>query len=231
MDNVEVIETDGHTIAIIIYAEYVKDGMVVGLGTGSTVEWTIRKLGELIKDGLEIVGIPTSVRSEELAKELNIPLTTLLDHPVIDLTIDGADEVDPKLNLIKGMGGALTREKIVASNSKQEIIVVDDSKLVEVLGTKSPLPVEVTPFAWNCCKNTLERYDSEPVLRMKDKQEFITDNNNYILDCRFKGITKPDILELKINNTPGVIENGLFLNLTDMVITASHEGIRVLNSN
>jgi ribose 5-phosphate isomerase A len=214
-------------------AEYVEDGMVVGLGTGSTVEWTIRKLGERVKDGLKIIGIPTSIRSETLAKELGIPLSTLLDHPVIDLTIDGADEVDPKLNLIKGLGGALTREKVVAANSKKEIIVVDESKLVELLGTKSPVPVEVIQFAWNTCKTKLESLPCEPILR-KDKNNpqlnYVTDNDNFILDCKFSGIQSPIELELKLNNIPGVIENGLFLNLTDLVVVASAEGIKILTS-
>jgi ribose 5-phosphate isomerase A len=168
-----------------------------------------------------------------LAKELGIPLTTLLDHPVIDLTIDGADEVDPKLNLIKGLGGALTREKVVAANSIKEIIVVDESKLVEQLGTKAPLPVEIIKFSWNTCKSKLESLQCEPILR-KDKKNpqvnYVTDNDNYVLDCRFKGIQSPTELELQINNIPGVIENGLFLNLTDLVVVASAEGIKVLTS-
>lgn len=209
-------------------AEYVKDGMIVGLGTGSTVEWTIRKLGELVKDGLEIIGIPTSVRSETLARELGIKLTTLIEHPKIDLTIDGADEVDPKLNLIKGLGGALTREKIVAASSKKEIIAVDESKLVEVLGTKAPVPVEVIQFAWNTCKTSLLSLNAKPVLRMADEKEYVTDNNNYILDCKFNQINNPEELEMKINNIPGVVENGLFLKLTDIVIVASAGGVEIL---
>jgi ribose 5-phosphate isomerase A len=211
-------------------AEYVKDGMVVGLGTGSTVEWTIRKLGERVADGLDIIGIPTSVRSEVLAKELGIALSTLLEHPKIDLTIDGADEVDPNLNLIKGLGGALTREKIVAANSRDEIIVVDDSKLVELLGTKSPVPVEVIPFAWNTCKFKLEGLQPKPspILRKATEGIYVTDNNNYILDCRFEKINEPLLIESKINNIPGVIENGLFLNLTSSVIVASLDGIKTL---
>ncbi|WP_455392040.1 ribose-5-phosphate isomerase RpiA [[Eubacterium] cellulosolvens] len=211
-------------------AEYVKDGMVVGLGTGSTVKWTIRKLGSMVKEGMEIIGIPTSIRSENLAIDLGIPLSTLIEHPMIDVTIDGADEVDPKFNLIKGLGGALTREKIVAANSKKEIIVVDDSKLVDTLGTKAPVPVEVIQFAWNTCKNQLTRLQCEPVLRMVEQNRYVTDNNNYILDCRFSGIPSPDELELQINNIPGVIENGLFLHLTDMVVVASAQGVSVLTS-
>jgi ribose 5-phosphate isomerase A len=208
-------------------AEFVKDGMIVGLGTGSTVEWTIHKLGQMVKDGLNITGIPTSIRSEKLALELGIPLANLIDQPIIDLTIDGADEVDPQFNLIKGLGGALTREKIVASCSKYEIIVVDDSKLVDVLGTKSPVPVEVLPFAWNTCKNSMEKLHSVPKIRMAENENYVTDNNNYILDCRFDSITDPLGLELSINNIPGVIENGLFINLTNMVIVASPGGIKV----
>jgi len=209
-------------------AEFVKDGMIVGLGTGSTVEWTIRKLGELVQDGMEITGIPTSIRSEELAKQLKIPLATLIEQPEIDITIDGADEVDPGFNLIKGLGGALTREKIVASVSKKEIIVVDDTKMVQLLGTTAPVPVEVIPFSWNICKAKLQKLNGEPIVRMKDGKEYLTDNGNYILDCRFNGIPDPDDLELKINNIPGVIENGLFLHLIDMVINASPEGIEIL---
>jgi ribose 5-phosphate isomerase A len=209
-------------------AEYVTEGMIVGLGTGSTVEWTIRKLGERVSEGLDIIGIPTSIRSEKLAKEVGIELTTLLKHPVIDLTIDGADEVDPNLNLIKGLGGALTREKIVASCSKQEIIVVDDSKVVDVLGTKAPVPVEVLQFAWNTCKDKLEKIPSEPKLRKLGDKKYITDNNNYILDCRFESITNPHEIENKIITIPGVLENGLFLGLTNMVIIASKEGMKIL---
>ena len=211
-------------------AEYVKDGMVVGLGTGSTVEWTIRKLGDRVKSGLDIVGIPTSIRSEELAKQVGIPLTTLLERPKIHVTIDGADEVDPKLNLIKGLGGALTREKIVAASSKQEIIVIDDSKLVDMLGTKAPVPVEVLQFAWSTCSSKLECLNSKPVLRKVGEHAYITDNNNYVLDCRFNGIPEPESIDAKINAIPGVLENGLFLKLTDMVIIASETGIKTLTS-
>jgi ribose 5-phosphate isomerase A len=200
----------------------------VGLGTGSTVEWTIKKLGERVKEGLNIKGIPTSDRSEILAKELGIPLTTILDNPEIDLTIDGADEVDPDLNLIKGLGGALTREKVVAANSKREIIVVDDTKIVQMLGTKAPVPVEVIPFAWSTCELKLKAFGCEPKLRMKEQNTYVTDNGNYILDCWFDGITEPEMIESQINNLPGVIENGLFLKLTDMVIIASSEGIKIL---
>lgn len=213
-------------------AEYVKNNQVVGLGTGRTVKWTIMKLGELVRtEGLKIVGIPTSKDSERLAKKVGIPLTDLVAKPVIDITIDGADEVDPDLNLIKGHGGALTREKIVASCSKKEIIVVDYKKIVKLLGTEKALPVEVLPFAWNVCQISMAALNSKPVLRMEnDKKEYVTDNGNYILNCKFDGITNPLQLEQEIINTPGVVENGLFLNLVNKVIVASKDGVEILSN-
>jgi len=174
------------------------------------------------------LAVATSLQTEKLAKEEGIPLTTLEEHPVIDLTIDGADEVDPKLNLIKGLGGALLREKIVAKASKQEIIVVDDSKLVKTLGTKAPLPVEVLPFAWKPLEKELEKLGCKPRLRVKDGERFLTDQGNYIFDCYFSSIKDPYALEQKLNNIPGVIEHGLFLDLADMVIVASSSGVKIL---
>lgn len=212
-------------------AEHAKDGMVVGLGTGSTVYYTILKLGAMVKDGLDIIGIPTSVRTEELAKEVAIPLTTLEEHPAIDLTIDGADEVNPELNLIKGMGGALLREKIVASVSKKVVIVADGSKVVDRLGTRSPLPVEVVPFGLSGVKNRLEDFDCTIDLRMGEEGVYVTDNGNYILDLGFVnigGIDEPKSLEKEINNIPGVVENGLFINIANAAIIASEKGIKTL---
>jgi ribose 5-phosphate isomerase A len=209
--------------------EYVKDGMVVGLGTGSTVYFTIKKLGMLVSEGLDIIGIPTSIQSEKIALESQIPLSTLEEHPQIDITIDGADEVDPNLNLIKGMGGALFREKIVATASKMEVIVVDPSKMVEILGTKSPLPVEVSSFGWKICFEKLKTLGCSPQLRKKDKEPLISDNKNYIIDCQFEKIDDPYGLESKINNIPGVIENGLFLGLTDLVIIGTEDGCQLFS--
>jgi len=206
-------------------ARFVKDGMVVGLGTGSTVAYTIKKLGEAVKEGLRITGIPTSIESEKLARSSGIELSSLKEHPEIDLTIDGADEVNPDLDLIKGMGGALLREKIVAKASKVEIIVVDESKLVKVLGLKTPLPVEVLPFGLLATKKEVEKFGCEVMLRKSGESAFITDNGNYILDCKFESIREPHKLENALNNIPGVVENGLFLDIADRVIVAKQKGI------
>jgi len=211
--------------------EHIKDGMIVGLGTGSTVEYTLRKLGKLIKEKkLNIKGIPTSIHTKRIAKEENIQLTTLDENPVINLTIDGADEVDSYLNLIKGGGGALTREKIIAFNSEKVIIVVDDSKVVKALGIDFALPIEVVKFAWQSTKETLKGFGCEVNLReIMDNEPYITDNGNYILDCEFERITNPEELEKEINNIPGVVENGLFVGLVDEVIVGGKQGIVTLD--
>ena len=208
--------------------EYIEDGMIVGLGTGSTTKYAIKKLGELVSEGLNIQAIPTSLQTKKIAKQENIPLTTLEEHPVIDITIDGADEVDSNLNLIKGGGGALTREKIVAYHSKIEIIVVDESKVVKSLGIDFPLPVEVVKYGWKATKKSLEEFGCNVELRTIMDQPYITDNGNYILDCEFNRIEDPEELEKEINNIPGVIENGLFIGLVDDVIVGSKRGIITL---
>ena len=220
--------------------KYIEDGMILGLGTGSTVEYTIKKLGELVRNGLNIKGIPTSVRTKRLAKEENIPLTTLEENPEIDLTIDGADEVDSDLNLIKGGGGALTREKIIAFNSKKVIIVIDDSKIVKCLGIDFPLPVEVTKFGWTSTKKALEGFDwahekgtrreigCSVKLRKIMGEPYVTDNQNYILDCEFERIEEPEQFEIDINNIPGVVENGLFIGLVNEVIVGGKQGIMTI---
>ena len=207
---------------------YIEDGMIVGLGTGSTVEYVLKKLAELVKDGLDIKGIPTSMHTRKIAKECEIPLTDLDENPEIDVTIDGADEVDPKLNLIKGGGGALTREKIVAFNSKKEIIVIDESKIVKTLGVNFPLPVEVLKYGWASTKKALETFGCTAELRKIMNEVYITDNANYILDCDFERIDDPEQLEKDINNVPGVVENGLFVGLVDEVIVGSKQGIMTL---
>jgi len=208
--------------------EHVDNGMVIGLGTGSTVKYAIKKLGERVNTGLKIEGIPTSLRTKKLAKECNIPLVDLNDYAEIDLTIDGADEVDSFLNLIKGGGGALTREKIIAYHSKKEIIVVDETKVVKKLGVDFPVPVEVTKFGWNATKKTLEELGCTTELRTIMDEVYITDNSNYILDCDFGRINEPEVLEKEINSIPGVIENGLFINLADEIIVGSKQGIITL---
>jgi len=221
--------------------DHIKDGMIVGLGTGSTVEYALHKIGSLVNDGLEIHGIPTSLHTRRIAKEQNIPLTTLEEHPEIDVTIDGADEVASDLNLIKGGGGALTREKIIAYHSKKVIIIVDDSKIVKALGIDFPLPVEVLKFGWKSTKKALEKFGWQPAKQSLDEEActvelrkimgdepFITDNGNYILDCEFIRIDHPEELEFNINNTPGVVENGLFIGLVNEVIVGGKQGIMTL---
>ncbi len=210
--------------------EHIKDGMIVGLGTGSTVEYSLRKLGTLVRDGLKIQGIPTSIHTQRIAKKENIPLTTLEENPVIDITIDGADEVDSNLNLIKGGGGALVREKIIAFNSKKVIIVIDDSKVVKALGIDIPLPVEITKFGWTSTKKTLENFECEVELRkVMGDEPFITDNSNYILDCEFERIAEPEQMEIDLNNIPGVVDSGLFIGLVDEVIVGGKQGILTLD--
>jgi len=196
----------------------VRDGDVVGLGTGSTAYFAVVALGERVKAGLKIIGIPTSVRTADLARQLGIPLTTLDEHPEIDITIDGADEVDPKLNLIKGGGGALTREKVVASASKKMVVVADSSKVVAVLG-KFPLPVEVITFARTVAERKIASLGGSPTLRLKpDGSPYLTDNGNQILDCSFGKIDDPPGLARELNGMPGVVEHGLFIGLAKLAI-------------
>lgn len=210
--------------------DYVKDGMVLGLGTGSTAYWVVEGLGKRVADGLSVVGIPTSERTAAQARGLNIPLSSLAEQPAIDLTIDGADEVQRgTLQLIKGLGGALLREKIVAAASRQLVIVVDHEKLVDQLGERTPVPVEVVQFGWQATAASLARLGAEPVLRhATEDHPFITDGGNYILDCRFPGIADPPRLEQQIGMTVGVVESGLFIDRTSAVVVASADGIEIL---
>lgn len=204
--------------------EYVKDGMTIGLGTGSTAEYAVKRVGELVKQGFKLTCVATSKRTEELAESCGIDVVPLCDVDSVDVTIDGADEVDPNLQLIKGLGGALLREKIVAAASVTEVIIVDESKLVESLGSKAPLPVEVIKYGHNRTAYALKRQGCEPVMRMKDGKPFITDGNNYIYDCRFAEIPSPFFLESRIDVIPGVVENGLFLNMAAVVLVAHADG-------
>ena len=205
--------------------EYVRDGMVVGLGTGSSAGFAIQALGERVADGLSIRAVPTSEASAKLGKEVGLDIQSLEDYPVIDLTIDGADEVDPQLELIKGLGGALLREKIVAGATAREIIVVDPSKLVDRLGSRSPVPVEVVPFGWAAARRQLTELALTVELRQTAAGEtFVTDNGNFILDCQFERIDDPAALERRVNAISGVVENGLFVGLADMVIVAHEDG-------
>ncbi|HVL48983.1 MAG TPA: ribose-5-phosphate isomerase RpiA [Candidatus Thermoplasmatota archaeon] len=206
--------------------EFVESGMVVGLGTGSTAAHAVKRLGERAKnDGLRITGVPTSLATERLAREVGLPLATLDDVDRVDLTIDGADEVDPKLDLIKGLGGALLREKIVASVTARQIIIVDATKIVPKLGTKAPLPVEVLPFGQAAVKRALEARGWKVELRRRDGKPFVTDNGNLVFDVRFaEGIEDAAALEREVNTIPGVVDNGLFVGRTWKVVVAEADG-------
>jgi len=196
---------------------FVRDGQVVGLGTGATASYALQYLGERVLAGLKIRGIPTSDRSRELASNLGIPLTTLDECPEIDVTIDGADEIDPELCLIKGGGGALLREKIVASASKQLVIIADSSKQVPVLG-KFPLPVEVIRFAQALVSRRISALGASVKLRAGSGGPFVTDEGHHILDCTFGRIDDPAALARQLDSIPGVVEHGLFLNMADVVL-------------
>jgi ribose 5-phosphate isomerase A len=205
--------------------ELIEDGMVVGLGSGTTAACGIRALGERVAQGLRVTGVPTSDAAADLARACGIPLATLEEQPDIDLTFDGADEVDPELNLIKGMGGALLREKLVASTTARQLILVDPAKMVARLGTRVPVPVEVVPFGWSLVRRALERRGLEATLRREGDRPFVTDNHNYILHCRFAaGVAEPAAAEAWLNGIPGVVENGLFVGLTDVVIVGQPDG-------
>ncbi len=209
--------------------DHVKDGMIVGLGTGTTAEFAVKKLGKLVREGLSIKGIPTSNRTKKLAKAEGIPLIDFSESMFIDLTIDGADEIDGNLNMIKGGGAALLQEKIVASVSRKEIIVGSKIKMVDHLGA-FPLPVEVIPFGWQVVFNQLESLHANPDLRLNDGQPLVTDQGNFIIDCSFRKITKPKLLEHQLNMIPGVVENGLFINLCTKMILADGDQLIVKDS-
>jgi ribose 5-phosphate isomerase A len=204
---------------------FVRDGMTLGLGTGSTAAHAVRFLGEQVKAGLKIRGIPTSVHTQELAASLGIPLTTLDECQQIDVDIDGADEFDPQLHLIKGGGGALLREKIIASASRQVVIIADSTKQVAVLG-KFPLPVEVIPFAQPLVAKRITALGATVKLRRDAKgNPFVTDEGHHILDCNFGQIADPPTLARKLSDMPGVVEHGLFIDLATVVLCANGENV------
>lgn len=203
--------------------EWIEDGMTVGLGTGSTAYWAILRIGERVKEGLNIRAVASSIRSEQLAKEHGIPFVSLDDIDRIDLTIDGADEVDADLNLIKGGGGALLREKVLAAASDRFVVIVDETKLVRTLG-EFPLPVEIVPFGSRLTLNRLAALGGHPVLREAEGKRYVTDNGNWIADCRFGRIAEPERLGAELNRIPGVVDNGLFTGMTTAVVAGKLDG-------
>src|SRR5262249_4011672 len=212
--------------------EEVENGMVVGLGTGSTAAFVVEGLARRVAGGLRVVGIPTSERTAAQARRLGIPIATFAEHQRLDLTIDGADEVQlGSLELIKGLGGALLREKIVAAASDRLVIVVDQEKLVERLGEHTPVPVEVTQFGWQATAVALAKLGCEPERRYTiGEQPYVTDGGNFILDCRFGPLSDPNATERQLAMTVGTVENGLFVGRTSIVVVASMTGVEALSA-
>lgn len=211
-------------------AEQLRDGMIVGLGSGSTAAMAVNAIGKRVKEGLRIVGIPTSEHTAEQARGLGIPLATLGEYQEIDIAIDGADEVElGTLNLIKGGGGNQLREKIVAAASKHFLVIVDQSKLVKRLGEKAKVPVEIAQFGWQATARVLEKLSGHPALRKEPSGEpFITDGGNYILDCAFGPISSPAELQEELDSVTGVLEHGLFIGMAGQVAIGAQEGVRLL---
>ncbi|HEX5226804.1 MAG TPA: ribose-5-phosphate isomerase RpiA [Bryobacteraceae bacterium] len=207
----------------------VENGMIVGLGTGSTAKHAVDAIGKRVKEGLRIVGIPTSEATARQARGVGIEISSLGEHPEIDLTIDGADEIQRgTLDLIKGQGGALLREKVVASASKKLAIIADETKLVDQLGVHFALPVEVVQFGWQATERKLRALGAQTKLRAGDEKPFVTDGGNFIIDCRFSPIHDPAELDRALNSIVGVVEHGLFLKMAARAIVATKDGIQVL---
>ena len=209
-------------------AELVVAGMLVGLGTGSTASYAIRRLGERFRDGLRFTGVPTSVASAEIARSFGIPLLESPSAAPIDLTIDGADEIgEVGLDLIKGMGGALLREKIVAVSSRRLVIIADETKLSARLSGRVPIPVEIVPFGWESTRARLAALGCQTVLKRDDQgMPYRTDGGNFIVHCRFEGLSEPAAVEQTLSGVVGVVETGLFLGLATTVLVATQIGVR-----
>ena len=208
----------------------VHSGMKLGLGTGSTVAYALDALGEALHEGRirDIVGIPTSQRTAERARELGIPLVELHEVEALDVTIDGADEIDPHLELIKGLGGALLREKMITQVTKRFVIIADERKLVQQLGQKAPLPVEVVQFGWQAHLSFLKREGATTILRERDGAPYLTDNGNYIIDCHFDketGILDPHVLDQRLLGRAGIVDHGLFLHMAAIAYVAGKKEI------
>jgi ribose 5-phosphate isomerase A len=214
--------------AAVAAAELVSEGMLVGLGTGSTAVHAIRRLGERVREGLRFTGVPTSVASAELAASLGIPLLEQPDATTIDLTIDGADEIgEADLSLIKGMGGALLREKIVAVASRRMVVIADETKLSPRLSGRVPIPVEIVGFGWASTRARLTALGFQTVLKRDAAgQPYRTDGGNLIVHCRFDGLSEPAAIEQALSNVVGVVETGLFLNLATTALVATQAGVR-----
>jgi ribose 5-phosphate isomerase A len=208
--------------------QFVHDGQIVGLGTGSTAAYAVQFIGDRVKAGLKIRGIPTSIHTREAAAKLGIPLTSFDEVQHIDVTIDGADEFDPHLNLIKGGGGALLYEKVVASASGKLVIVADSSKQVPMLGS-FPVPVEVITFALPLVRREIEQLGAAVVVRQKDGKAFVTDEGHHILDCHFGRIPDPPTLSTKLSDIPGIVEHGLFINRASVVLVAHGDKVTELH--
>jgi len=211
--------------------KHVQEGFVVGLGSGTTAAYAVQEIGERVRQkDLHVLGVPTSHQALKLAVSCGIPLTTLDEHPQLDLTIDGADQIDRELNLIKGMGGALMREKIVASAAKQFVVVADETKLAEKLGTNHPIPLEVLPFALPTVMTKVQELNGKPILRESEGKvgPVVTDNGNFIVDVEFGPVDAVDELDVKLKLVPGVLETGLFVGMADFVYVGGRSGVQKL---
>jgi ribose 5-phosphate isomerase A len=210
----------------------IESGTVIGLGTGSTVRFLIAALAQRLERGelYDVAAVPTSEDTAARCRTARVPLTTLDEHPILALCVDGADEVDPRLDLIKGLGGALLREKLVALAARRFVVIADESKRVRRLGTKAPLPVEVVPFAWTTHGAFFERLGAVPALRRApDDEPYVTDGGHYVVDCRFpRGISDPRALARALAKRPGIVEDGLFLGMAHQAIIAGARGIKVM---